>query len=108
MRKPTRAALLESAPWLPPPYELADVDAMKALAAGTATKNQQVRALAWILGPAAGRLDMSYRPGEDGRRDTDFAEGRRFVGNQVVKLINTDLSKLRRSNPRADPPEPKE
>lgn len=94
-----------SAPWYPPDSEIADVTAMQALANGTANPEQQLRALRWIIEVASGRDEMSYRPGgEDGRRDTDFAEGRRFVGNQVVKLLKLSTADLAR-NPNADPPD---
>lgn len=107
-KKPTKEAILERGPWLPAPYELADVSAIQALGAGTADKHQQVRALRWIIELAAGTYDMSYRPGgDDGRRDTDFAEGKRYVGNQVVKLLKADIGKMRRNEPLGDPHEPK-
>jgi hypothetical protein len=106
--KVTREQLLQSSPWLPPSYELADVDAVRALSNGVANKDQQLRALQWILGAASDRLGMSYFPGgEEGRRNTDFMEGRRFVGNQIVKLINTDPTKIKPKERRADPVEPK-
>lgn len=97
-RKPPRVAVAENSPWMPPRYELADVSALQALQRGEASAEQQRRALKWLIGPACGAYDMSYRPGEDGRRDTDFAEGRRFVGLQIVKLLNADISKLRRND----------
>lgn len=104
----TRESLLQSSPWLPVDYELADVDAMRALSLGTANKDQQLRAIQWILLKAADRLGMSFHPGgEEGRRNTDFMEGRRFVGNQVVKLINTDPTKIKPKDRRSDPVEPK-
>lgn len=82
---------------LPPAYELGDVQAFQALERGAATEGQQKRALAWIIQQAAGTYDQSYRPGgEEGRRDSDFAEGRRFVGNQIVKLLRLNLGAMRR------------
>lgn len=75
--------------WVPADYELRDIDAMRALAAGEASKQEQIRALDWIIKNAAGTYDISFRSDADGGdRDTSFAEGRRFVGLQVVKLIN--------------------
>lgn len=64
-----------------------DVYAIKALSTGTASEAQQRRALTWILEEASAYDGLSYSPGENGRRDTDFAEGRRFVGLQIAKLI---------------------
>lgn len=88
----------ESGPWLPPPWELADASALQALARGDADGPTQKRAIKWIIENACGTYDMSFRPGgEDGRRDTDFAEGRRFAGNQIVKLLKANLGVLRRT-----------
>lgn len=84
-------------PWLPPEYQLLDVQAIQALHRGDATPDQQQRALRWIVESAAGAYDQTFYPGgEDGRRNTDFAEGRRFVGNQVVKLTKLNSSNIRR------------
>lgn len=101
-RKPVAAA---SAPWLPPAYELADATALQALQRGVADPDQQRRALDWIIKQAAGTYDLAYRPGGvDGSRDTDFALGRQFVGQQVVKLLNLAVGALRRGA-HSDPPE---
>lgn len=85
-------------PWAPVDYETADAAAIQALDRGDATPEQQRRALKWLIEKACGTYDLSYRPGEDGRRDTDFAEGKRFVGSQVVKMLKLNLSLLRRSH----------
>lgn len=87
----------EREPWKPAEYEQADGFALKALSAGEATPDQQRRALEWII-DYAGTYAMSYRPGgEDGRRDTDFAEGQRSVGLQIVKMITINPAILRRT-----------
>lgn len=105
-RTPVRARLAASSPWLPAPYVLADVSAAKALAAGTASAEQQQRFLRWVIEAAAGTYEQHYRPGaEDGARDTIFALGRAFVGQQVVKLVNINPANVRRDEPRADPSE---
>ena len=92
-----------SAPWLPAEYIPADATAMQALAAGTANPEQQKRAIRWIIENAAGTYDMSYRPGTEGERDTAFAEGRRYVGNQIVKLLKISVAAIRRG-PNSDTP----
>ena len=92
-------------PWYPKPYGLAEAAAIKGVAAGTASAEQQRYCMQWIVNTLCGTYDMSYRPGDDGRRDSDFAEGMRCVGNQIVKLINIDLSKLPR-DAHMDPHEP--
>lgn len=81
-------------PWKPTPTEPADAAAFQALQNGTATAEQQKRALNWLVTKCCRTYDMSYRPGDDGRRDTDFAEGRRSVGLEVVKLCNIKIGIL--------------
>ena len=64
-----------------------DVSALFALSEGIANEEQQVRALNAIHKIAC-TGDMSYRPNElGGDRDTAFAEGKRYVGLQLKKLI---------------------
>lgn len=59
--------------------------AVKALAAGNANEGQQQRALDWIVRTLCGTYDLTYRPDSD--RDSVFAEGKRFVGLQLVKQM---------------------
>jgi hypothetical protein len=93
----SEAEKLKQKPWYPRDYALADVMAVKALAMGTASADQQRRAISYIIEKLCGTYDMSYRPGgDDGRRDTDFAEGQRFVGNQIVKFVNMNVADLQR------------
>ena len=80
------------APWMPPDYEEADVHAIRALQSGTASVDQQQRALAYIINQLAGTYDLSYRPNSD--HDTAFAEGKRFVGLEIVKFLNLDLRRI--------------
>ena len=95
--KNVRQTILDHAPWKPPAADDAVVAAVQALAKGTATPDQQRRALTWIIEKAAGTYDMSYRPGgPEGERDTVLAEGRRFVGNQIVKLTKIKIGQARR------------
>ena len=72
----------------PPVWEPKHAASIRALAAGTASEHQQKLALDWIINRAAATYDQSFSP--DNHSLTDFAEGRRFVGNQIVKLINLD------------------
>lgn len=96
--KTDRQAIADRAPWKPVSYELADADAIQALMRGDADAGKQQRALKFIIETICSTYDASYRPGEDGRRDTDFAEGRRFCGLQIVKFIKLNLSALRRGS----------
>ena len=101
---PSNQDLLQASPWLPPPYDLADVSALQALARGDADPEMQRRALRWIIDRVADTYGFPYRPGANDR-DTNIALGRQFVGQQIVKLLNINLATLRRTEPRADPPE---
>ena len=71
-----------------PNYSKADAYAIKALAAGNASDDQQRRALEFIVVGLCATHDVSMRPGEDGDRLTCFAEGKRYVGLQIEKLVN--------------------
>lgn len=93
--KPLRQALLDNAPWKPLDYDIPTVAAFKQMQHGKATPDQQKLALKWLVEIAADYYGISYRPGEDGRRDSDFAEGRRFVGQQIVKLLNLNTNNMK-------------
>lgn len=82
--------LPKAEPWQPSDWDLPDVAAIQALARGDASLDQQKRALAYIIEKLAGTYDMAYRPVS--ARDTDFALGKAFVGQQLVKLLRLNLS----------------
>lgn len=75
-------------PWMPAPFDRSDVAAMKALRDGTASSEQQKRALAWIVEYAARTYVNPYVPGSKIGADRDFGCGCMHVGNQIVKLLN--------------------
>ncbi len=97
--------LLKNAPWMPVPFELADAYAMRKLATGTASPEEQLRALRWIQGPCCGLPDWPYRPGATDR-DTNIALGRQFVGHQIQRLIVAPIGQLKRKEPNADEHDP--
>lgn len=105
-RVPTAQMIAAVAPWLPPLYERADVVAWQAIASGSADEAQQKRALKWLMERATGVYEMTYFPGPDGARNSDFAQGRRFVGLQLVKLLHLNPGLVKASVPQADPHEP--
>lgn len=70
-----------------------DIASIKSLAAGVANEGQQKHALDLIINRIAGTYDMSFRPGLEGGRATDFAEGKRHVGNQIVRLTKLVITK---------------
>lgn len=77
----------------PPKYDVLHVAAIQALARGEATPHQQQEALRWIIERAAGTYDQSFSPDSD--RGTSFAEGRRFVGLNIVKLTKLNKEALK-------------
>jgi hypothetical protein len=81
--KPTVASA--NAPYLPPIMLREVVYAVRALSKGQADPGQQVLALQWIRGEVCKEKDMSYRP--ESTRDSDFAEGKRYVALQLERAI---------------------
>lgn len=82
--------IFKSEPWLPADYNAGDHRAVLAFSQGQATAAQQKIAWDWIL-YAAGHGDKSFRPGGlSGQRDTDFAEGKKWVAEQMLKLSKTN------------------
>lgn len=77
----------ELRPWFPYNWsrQLNAVYALKALQTGDATKDQQQIALDFLIKNLCGTYEMTYMP--DSQRDSDFAEGKRWVGNQMIKLL---------------------
>lgn len=76
-----------------PPHEAAQFDkpvmyAIKAIAQGRATEHQQQLAMKWIIERCAETYTNPYHPAS--ARDTDFAAGKAWVGQQLVGLINMD------------------
>jgi hypothetical protein len=96
------AGIPEWEPWKPSPWEIPDAAAIQALSRGDATADQQKRALTYIVHTLAATYDGSFRPGPDGERVTAFAEGKRHVGLQLVKLVNINLGAFK-DKPREQP-----
>lgn len=91
--------------YLPAAWEPADAGALQALMAGEAKPHQQKRALDWIINQCCATYDPPFKTGgEDGRRETDFALGRAFAGQQIVGLLKVNLGVLLKD----DRPQPKE
>lgn len=73
----------------------------KALASGVASDRQQKIALDWIIQEACGTYDVTYF--SDNERNTTFAEGKRHVGLQVVKLVNLPPAAFEKKSPKPKP-----
>ncbi len=81
-------------PFLRCDYDIPTVAAVQALARGEATADQQKQAMNWIVNQACATYGQSFQL--EGDRETAFAEGRRFVGNQLVKLTKLSFNALRK------------
>lgn len=89
LRKPKTPA---HRPWHPAPYDVPTIYALKALAKGTANEGQQKRVLEWLINAVARTYDASFFP--DSERESAYAEGRRAVGLELVKLLNLPTSAI--------------
>ena len=78
----------EPRPYAPYVCDKQDVIAMQSLMEGEADSVAQKRALDVVI-KITNMYDMSYRLSD---RDTAFAEGRRFVGSQIVKLLKLNTA----------------
>lgn len=93
----TRPKSQASAPWQLPPTDNADIFALQAVAKGIANAGQMTHAWDYITRILCETDRMTFWPGgEDGRRATDFAEGKRWVGVQLrrIEKLRPDMSGL--------------
>jgi hypothetical protein len=82
-------------PYAPAEYEAQHVSAVQLLEKGECPEHLQKEFLRWLIEDVCRTYDMSYRVEPC---DTAFAEGRRFSGNQVIKMLKLDASKVRRED----------
>ena len=91
--KTARQVAEAHAPWKPAQYGPEIATAFQALMRGDCPGHLQTKAVKFILFDLCGVRDLSYRPGPEGARETDFAEGKRFVGLQIGKLLETKVNR---------------
>jgi hypothetical protein len=85
--KPARPKSRPDRPWQIPRIDDADIFALQAVANGTASSAQQQRAFEYVVRSLCETDRMTFWPGaEDGKRATDFAEGKRWVGLQLRRI----------------------
>ena len=85
----------EHHPWMPVDYKAIHASAVQAMMHGEADEDQQKFLMKWLINDVCATYDQSYHPGVDGDRDTAFAEGKRFVGNTVIKMTRVNVSRMR-------------
>jgi len=86
MRKSLNDLVVTRKPYAEPTYDEVVVGAMRALLSHTANEGQQKTAVEYIINELCQYYDVSFVPGEGGRRDTDFAEGKRYVAAHIITL----------------------
>ena len=82
--------------YAPVAYTASDVSAFQALARGDCPEHLQKQALDFIINRACATYDQSFRVDPC---ETAFAEGRRFAGNTILKLLKLDASKVAGKEP---------
>lgn len=93
MSEPRKRITRADSPYAIPDYIAADALAIQALVDGKAEPQQQKRAIDWIVMQASGTYEFNYYKTD---RDTAFGLGRSFVGQQIVKLMKVNTSKMER------------
>lgn len=79
-------------PWEPADYDENVTYAIRALHTGTANAAQQKTFWQWFQ-YACGSDDISFRDdAHGGQRATDFAEGKRFMGQQIRKHLHPAMT----------------
>jgi len=89
-------------PHIPPDYDVRVIYAVRALADNNASPSQQAIVWKWLMYVTDD--GMSYRPGgADAARATDFAEGKRFIGQQFRKMLHPELTPPEDDTPKQPP-----
>lgn len=82
------------------PHRIADVAAVQAIMAGTATPEQQMNGMRWVIETACMTYDETFHP--ESERASAFMQGRRFVGLKLVLMSKTSINALlKRQDPNA-------
>lgn len=83
-------------PHIPPDHDEEVVYAIRAWSQGIASEGQQKCAwdyVMYVTGASEEFNDLSYRPDDKGgTRAMDFAEGKRFVGLMIRKLLRPEVT----------------
>ncbi len=91
-------------PLEPAPFEDVIVYGLQGLADGNASPQQQMKVLEWIINHASRANGPGhYQP--DSPRNTDFALGRAFVGQQILGILKIPMIDFQIPQ---DPPERKD
>ena len=87
LRKTLQDCVRHEDPILAPDYTEADVQALRAVANGYGTEDQQKRAIKFFIEDICGTYDFPFRPGPVDR-ETNVALGRVRAGQILVYFLN--------------------
>lgn len=73
-------------------YTIEDVGAIQALMKGEAEPHQQKRALDWLINTVCITYDATF---DHNQAEYSHAEGRRYVGNTIIKMLKLNIAKLK-------------
>ena len=92
---------MANSPFIIKPYIMKrDVIAVIACINGKATPEQAQVAIDWVMREAARVPDLSFQlGGEDGRRASDFADGRRYVGLLIREMLDPETMRRAEDGP---------
>jgi hypothetical protein len=91
MNKPLIRFSPKKHPYEPVDYDELVVMAVRALSTGTANSAQQAEVWAWLqyVTGTGEYADLSFRPGgAEAERESAFAEGKKFCGLQIMKMLH--------------------
>jgi len=75
--------------WDPAEWTAEEAIAVQAVAKGIASEREQTRAMRWIIHQCCKFGELSFRSDSDGgERETSFAQGKWFVGQQIMKMVD--------------------
>lgn len=90
----SRKSVLDDPRKIPPP-DIADVAAIKAVANGTASADQQVRFFAFLVNTVCGYGEEQSYFGEDSASRTQYALGRRRVATYLHTYVAADMRRFK-------------
>ena len=67
------------------------IRALQSVWAGNANEGQQIMAISFIIDDLCGRSSSQFYESE---RDTNFALGKKFIGDHIAGAINAKLGKI--------------
>lgn len=92
-KKPPSQGMADNPPWLPVPWTDETAGALQALEQGRAAEHQQKLALDFIINGICDTYGFHFYA--DSQNNTNFALGRAFAGQQIVKILKLNLTALR-------------